>query len=75
MSEFIMIAPQGWVLLDTEYYQNNTDLSKGWINNVNITSLLEVATSALLAHGDITEAQTIIDIRYINDELWVHLSE
>ena len=73
MSDFIMIAPEGWLALDTSFYENNTELTKSWITNVNSTSLYEVATRTLIEHGDMREDQILQDIRIINDEFWAKI--
>lgn len=70
---FILIAPEGWTALDTEYYENNTELTKPFLENTNSTTIMEVATYTLIAKGDITEGQILEDIRVIDGQYWVKI--
>jgi len=72
MSNFVMIAPNGYMLLDS-YYLNSTDLNTGTMVNASHTTIVEIATTLMLERGDMTPEQTIDDIQLINDELWVKL--
>ena len=38
-----------------------------WVTNVNYTTLMEVATSKLIEHGDMSETQTLEEIRVIDN--------
>lgn len=71
MSQFIMVAPEGWVELDTEYYENNTELTKPLLEYGNTTSILEIATKAMIEHSDLKESQTLAEIRLIDGNFWV----
>lgn len=73
MADFLMVAPDGWVALDTEWYENNTELTQSWVNQTNITTVMEVSTATLIEHGDMMESQTIEEIKYIADKLWVKI--
>ena len=70
---FILIAPEGWTALDTEYYENNTELTKQFLEFTNPTTVMEIATAALIAHGDMKEGQTLEDIEVIDGQYWVKL--
>jgi hypothetical protein len=72
MSDFIMIAPEGWVLLSVDY-ENQGLISMSDVTGVPLSTTIEVATVAMLGRGDMTENQTIVDFRRINDEYWVKL--
>lgn len=64
-----MIAPEGWLALDTEYYENNTPLTKGMFD-AGFMTVIEVATLAMIEHGDMTAEQTLEDIKIIDDCYW-----
>ena len=72
MSDFIMIAPEGWIVLSVDY-ENQGLISMSDITGVPLSTTIEVATIAMLGRGDMTPEQTIEDIRRINDEYWVKL--
>ena len=72
MSEFIMIAPEGWVVLSIDYE------NQGLINPINFVGTdmatnIEVATVAMLSRGELAEGQYIEEIRRINNEFWVKI--
>ena len=73
MSEFMLIAPVGWTALDTDYYVSNTEMTVEWVTNVNYTTLVEVATSKLIEHGDMSDTQTLEEIRVIDNTYWVKI--
>lgn len=70
---FVLIAPEGWTALDTEYYENNTGLTKQLLKDTAITTIMEVSAAALIEHGDMTPEQTIEEIKVIDDNFWVKL--
>ena len=66
-----MVAPDGWIALDTEYYENNTGLTKPLLEYGNTTSILEIATKAMIEHGDLKDSQILVEIRLIDGNFWV----
>jgi hypothetical protein len=72
MSQFVMIAPEGYSMLD-RHYINSTELNTGLFANAHIYTVIEIATALMLERGDMTPEQTIADIQLVNDELWVKL--
>ena len=70
---FILIAPEGWSALDTEYYENNTELTKPFLENTNSTTIMEVATYTLIANGVMTESKTLEEIKVIDGQYWVKI--
>lgn len=72
MSNFVLIAPEGYALLDS-YYLNSTDLNVGTFTNTAHHIVIEIATALMIERGDMTPEQTIDDIQLINDEIWVKL--
>lgn len=72
MSDFIMIAPEGWLVLSIDY-ENQGLISPSNFVGAAISTNIEVATAAMLSRGDMREDQYIEEIRRINDEFWVKL--
>lgn len=72
MSEFIMVAPEGWTLLSPDY-ANQGLITENMFSQISVHEIIEIATAAMLERGDMTAEQTIEDIRVINSEFWVKL--
>ena len=69
----MLIAPAGWTALATDYYVSNTEMTVEWVTNVNYTTLMEVATNKLIEHGDMSDTQTLEEIRVIDNTYWVKI--
>lgn len=70
MSEFVLIAPEGWTQIDTFYYENNTDLTKQYIRDAAPSSVLECAERVMRDHGELSADKFLAELRVINDEFW-----
>lgn len=74
MSEFVMIAPQGWEALDYDRVQNVLNVSmnslKDWINSNYFGDIEPVLKEDGMIHMD----NTIVEMKIIDDaQLWVRL--
>ena len=72
MSEFIMVAPEGWTLLSPDY-ANQGIITEIMFSQISTHEIIEIATIVMIERGDMTSDQTIEDIRVINSEFWAKL--
>jgi hypothetical protein len=72
MSDFIMIAPEGWMVLSVDY-ENQALITPNMFSQISTHEIIDIATVAMIERGDMLVEQTIEDIRLINSEFWVKL--
>ena len=72
MSEFILIAPEGWTEMDLEWVQTNTPLSIAQINYLSQSLMYEIE-AVFNEFGLFPEGKTNIEqIKVVDDAyLWV----
>ena len=71
MSEFMLIAPEGWTPLDYEFIVNNV-FDQNTMENLQLQGQLYEIDNALMVHGLIPDGLSIQEIKFIdNAYMWV----
>ena len=73
MSNFMLIAPDGWTEMDYEFITNNI-LDQHTIESLMLQGQPYEVDSALASHGLLPEGKNIQEIKFIdNSYMWVRL--
>lgn len=73
MSNFMLIAPEGWTEMDYEFITNNI-LDQYTMESLMLQGQPYEIDMALAAHGLLPEGKNIQEIKFIDDSfMWVRL--